>query len=123
MLSLIHICVRIPINPEIKKLRIDPGEIPCILDVVSMKLNGKEIHADVLGGNWHMRTKQNFFFETADPQIMVHLETAGELELQLRIMDISQGAAELLGKQLEPVSYTHLDVYKRHNQMWMGAYG
>lgn len=95
------ICVRIPINTEIKKLRIDPGEIPCVLDVVSMKLNGKEIRTNIFAGNWCIRTKQKFFFETADPQIMIRLDMSGELELQLRIMDISQGAAELLGKQLE----------------------
>ena len=94
-------CVRIPINTEIKKLRIDPGEIPCVLDVVSMKLNGKEVQTGVLDGNWRMRTKQKFFFATSDPQIILYMDTAGELELQLHNMDISQGAAELIGKQLE----------------------
>ena len=95
------ICVRIPITSEVKNLRIDPGEIPCVLDIVSMKLNGKEVHAGILAGNWCMRTKQKFFFAVSDPQIILHLDMSGELKLQLRMMDISQEAAAFLGKQLE----------------------
>ncbi|WP_418462910.1 hypothetical protein [Frisingicoccus sp.] len=93
--------VRIPVTRELKNVRIDPGEYPCVLNIESLRFNGKIIDADRIDGNWTLRAKQKFFFDAPDPQMVVCLESSGELELQFQIMDVSQGGAKFLGKQLK----------------------
>ena len=93
--------VQIPVTRELKNVRIDPGEHPCVLKVESLRFNGKIIDADRFDGNWTLRVKQKFFFDAPDPQMVVCLKSSGELELEFQIMDVSQRVAELLGKQLK----------------------
>lgn len=104
--------VRIPVTRELKCVRIDPGEHPCVLNVESLRLNGKSIDADRLDGNWTLQVNQKFFFDAPDPQMVVSLESAGELELQFRIMDVSQEVAEFLGKQLK-IRDKRIDMLRR----------
>lgn len=99
-----------------KKLRIDPCEEPCLIQIKRIWWNGEEMDMDkriTLNGARGRSSKNNygeFVFATRDPNIILDLEKisskevgANELRVQMEIHKISLQLANTLTKSLKRI--------------------
>lgn len=106
--------LEIPVNAEVKGVRIDPAECSCIVRMHSAKLNGEKLDLTdktVLAMNgWEMSGKKDenpvFFFHTIDPNINIRLDERKRsndavLEVEFEISRLTEESAAAIDANLK----------------------
>lgn len=94
-----HLSVEIPLDGNVRNLRIDPADRSCVVKLQELKLNGSEIPIQKKYLETNGKTIKNgcFAFATADPNIVIkvsQLPMTGENILSAR-MEVSPVSGEL----------------------------
>ena len=96
-----NVCAALEMDSKVRVIRLDPGEHACVVEVKSIRYNGKSIFQDMVSGNWNWRKGWKFYFATTDPQLIFNVYGGGMLEVEMSIYQVSDMASDILGNEYD----------------------